>query len=68
MKIREGDRITYKLAILQQGCHQYEIAMRAGLHESKLSAFLNGRTGLNPCQLARLNEVLGLEEIADVSA
>jgi hypothetical protein len=68
MTLKEGDRVEYKIAILKLGCHQYQVAMAAGLHESKLSAFLSGRTGLNRAQLEKLQQVLGLEEVADVSA
>jgi hypothetical protein len=68
MTLKEGDHIEYKIAILRLGWHQYEVAAAAGLHESKLSAFLSGRTGLNRAQLDRLRDVLGLQEVADVSA
>jgi plasmid maintenance system antidote protein VapI len=66
MTISEGDRLDYKLALVRLGLRQYQVAMAAGLHESKLSAFLTGRVQLKPDQLERLKSVLGLEEVADV--
>ena len=66
MKIKEGDRVEYKIAMLRLGQHQYEIAHAAGLHESQLSAFLSGRVGLNQRQIAQLQAVLGME-VVDVS-
>ena len=68
MTITEGDRVEFKIAILRLGWHQYQVAMAAGLHESKLSAFLSGRTGLKRSQVAKLRDVLGMEEVVDVSA
>ena len=60
-------RLDYRLAIVRRQLRQYEVAQLAGLHESTLSAFLSGRVRLKRDQVARLQQVLGLEEVADVS-
>ena len=65
MIITEGDRLHYKLAIVRLGQRQYQVAIAAGLHESKLSAFLSGRVELKPEQIQRLQSVLGLDEVVD---
>jgi transcriptional regulator with XRE-family HTH domain len=67
MPITEGDRLAFKLAIVRLGCRQYEVAQLVGVHESTLSAFLCGRVTLKGDQLARLREVLRIEESLDVA-
>lgn len=65
MRLDEDTRLDYKLAIVRLGRRQYQVAQLAGLHESTLSAFLTGRIRLKADQVARLQQVLGLEEVAN---
>ncbi len=58
-------RLDYKLAILQSGRFQYQIAHDAQLSEGRLSRFIRGRERLRPEEEARLIAVLGLSKAAE---
>ena len=58
------NRLKLKVAIVQSGKHQYEVAREIGVNENGFSAFLCGRRSLPPEKLARLEEVLGLTPAA----
>jgi plasmid maintenance system antidote protein VapI len=49
-----------KLAILQSGRKQWEIAREVGIHETRLSKYIQGYGHLTDDERRRLWEVLGL--------
>lgn len=57
-----GLNIALKLAILQSGEHQFEIADRAGLSVSSLSRIVRGHRPARPTERRRLAAVLHLKE------
>jgi hypothetical protein len=61
----EAERLDYRIAIMRSGRYQYQVAGQAGLSEHQLSMFLRGRLNLKPEQVSRLQDVLGMREVAD---
>ena len=53
-------RLDVKIAIIQSGRRQYQIAHEAGLSEGRLSRFIQERECLRPEEELRLRTVLGL--------
>ena len=49
-----------KLTILQSGRKQWQIAREAGIHETRLSKYVQGYGRLSEDEVRRLWEVLGL--------
>ena len=49
-----------KVALLESGMHQYEVAKRAGLSETDLSRLVTGRRPPTRDELCRLAAALGL--------
>jgi hypothetical protein len=56
-------RLDIKLAVVQSGRRQYEIAQELGVPESKLSKFIHGYGTLRPEQIEKLHALLGLETL-----
>lgn len=50
-----------KVALLESGMHQYEVATRAGLSETELSRLVRGRRTPTRAELHRLAAVLGVD-------
>jgi plasmid maintenance system antidote protein VapI len=53
-------RMDFKIAILQSGKHQFEVAQEANLSEGRLSRFIREREQLRADEEQRLRHVLGL--------
>ncbi len=53
-------RIDLKLAILQSGKRQWQIAQEANINETRLSKYVNGYGHLSEEEKHRLEEVLGV--------
>jgi len=56
--------IPLKVALMQSGRSQYEIAADAGMSETRLSRLACGRSELRPEERQQLARVLGLPEAA----
>lgn len=54
--------LTLKFAILKAGMHQYMVAARAGIAETRLSRIVQGREPAPPDVRKRLAAVLGVTE------
>ena len=52
----------FRLALLQSGQHQYQVAQAAGLSETTLSRIASGRREASPDERQRLARVLGRGE------
>ena len=58
--MRERRTSPIKLAIVEQGLIQADVATEAGLGESRLSRIVNGRVQPTDVEISRLAKVLGL--------
>jgi hypothetical protein len=57
-------RLDLKVAIVQSGRHQYEIARALGVSENALSKFIRGHGTLRPEYVEKLYTILGLKDTA----
>ena len=55
-------RLDIKVAIVQSGKAQYEIAQEIGVPESRLSKFIRGYGTLKPEHIDKLYALLGLDQ------
>jgi transcriptional regulator with XRE-family HTH domain len=54
-------RLDVKVAIVQSGRHQYEIAREIGISENSLSKYIRGHASLRVEHIKKLHDLLGLE-------